>query len=137
MVNCLPNIIFGKYTKEWKPKEMNEWLNNHYNYSRFFGPNQGYGGMNTVLLDGNLFPWVYYAEEAPFGKLTESFKPPLVGLKTQYPKTVGELQKFAGNNGAQGMWIFDVKDPALMNSYATIPEKVIYGFGKKKGGKIK
>ena len=126
----------------WETPEMeqlfNNWVSDQYRYSRFFGPYQGYGGINTVLTNGRIVPWEYNAGKAYHNELVGAFKPykNTIDGQLKNPKSVKRLQMHAENYGVPGMYIYNVYDPLWMNSYGTAPGHYLYGFGMKKGGKL-
>lgn len=111
------------------PSEWSNYINNLIRYSRFFGPNQGHGGLRSVMIRRPQAIHKFDVNNRKFDNL---------GIKVDGKvfNTASDLQKHAAENYWKGIDLYNIKDPLPMNTYGTPQNYYFYGFGMKKGGKL-
>lgn len=111
------------------PSEWSNYINNLIRYSRFFGPNQGHGGLRSVMIRRPKAIHKFDVSDRKFDNLG-------IEVDGKVFNTASDLQKHAAENYWKGIDLYNIKDPLPMNTYGTPQNYYFYGFGMKKGGKL-
>lgn len=129
-VQRMPNMFELGSTPD--PAEWSSYISDMTRYNRFFGPNQGYGGLRTLLMRRN---------PANVKKFNANYRPFNDLDNLEYNgKTYTDLMKLENalgtDSGFKGADVFNSYNPTLMNTYIAPLGTHFYGFGLKKGGKL-
>lgn len=116
-------------TDKPNPNEWSNYVSNLIKYSRFFGPNQGHGGLRSVMIRRPKAIHKFDVQDKDFDALG-------IEVDGKVFNTASDLQKHAAANYWKGVDLYNINDPLPMNTYGTPQNYYFYGFGMKKGGKL-
>jgi hypothetical protein len=108
-----------------------DYTNDMVRYNRFFGPEQGHGGVQTIVSRRPRFSW-----EEPADLQGRRFSEPVL-YKGKLYDDIHTLEQYLGNNGGfYGLDVINGRNPLLMRTLIAPRESYFYGWGLKKGGKL-
>ena len=119
-------------TEEPVESEWADYMNNIVRYNRFFGPQQGNGGVQTVLSRRPRYTW-----ENPFDMEGRRFGETIYYDNGKTYKDIHALEAELGNDlGFHGRDLINGRNPLLMRTIIAPKNSYFYGQGLKKGGKL-
>lgn len=119
-------------TEEPIESEWADYINNIVRYNRFFGPEQGNGGVQTVLSRRPRYTW-----EKPFDMEGRKFGETIYYDNGKQYENIHALETDLGNDsGFQGRDLINGRNPLLMRTIIAPRDSYFYGQGLKKGGKL-